>query len=535
MAEVHVAAKENGFEKRIREELICAICLDFLREPKVLACTHSFCQDCLAGVHTEQIKVASDAARDNELECPSCRQCTLLPEGGLGGLKTHCKLANLVDIVSDEEKERARSELRKRQSIVNINSQQPVENGGSSSNSSSEAALASECQEHGKPHEYYCEDCSALICMRCMLDAHRNHKFEEAARILPEHLAHLESLLQPAHEFLSKTKSAVRQLGQDSESIESNRTMCADHIREVFAGMRAAVDERETLLLAAVDKYVDSKLAQVDQQSQKLREEQEQILHVIDSIERFLNAPDDITVLNEEQVITDELDYHQQSILDVESQVSKSMYSSTYVGFKEDNVKLTENQLRQLVTPLEFFPDADSGYYSSREIKINDGSDKETVEQRDVDVSDDELIPTDDESLVSSGSEQDLALTPQPEDVLAFEQELAPEPQSPPHQPHSQPEEQPEIRRPSYPVRFESMVTLSPIIQPKGIYSKLSHMQSDVVHPCGVCVGLNDSLVITDNKNHCLRFIASNGKFIDSVGREGKEYGRVRRSVRSNF
>ena len=520
-----VAAKENGFQERIREELICAICLDFLREPKVLACAHSFCHDCLAGVHTKRIKAATDAAlRDDELECPSCRQCTLLPEGGLSGLKTHCKLANLVDIVSDEEKERARSELRKRQSIVN-NSQQPVENGGSGGSSSA----TSECGEHGKPHEYYCDDCNALICMRCMLDGHRDHKFEEAASLLPEHLANLQSLLQPANEFLSKTKSAIKQLSQDSDSIESNRTMCADHIREVFAGMRAAVDERESLLLSAVDKYIDSKLAQVDQQSQKLVEEQDQILLMIGSIEKFLNTPDDVTVLSEEPVITDELDCHQQSILDVESQVSKSMYSSTYVGFREDNVKPTENQLGQLVTLLEFFPDADSGYYSSREIKVNDDSDKDVGDKEGGEEEADrdekgsvELIPTDDESLVSSGSEQELTLAPQPQPEEVSQDS---EPQSQP-QLQSQPEEvQEEFRRPSYPVRFESMIALSPIIQPERIYNKLGHMKSDVVHPCGVCVGLNDSLVITDNKNHCLRFIASNGKFIDSVGREGKGSG----------
>ena len=515
------AAKENGFQERIPEELMCAICLDFLREPKVLACTHSFCRDCLAGVHTKRMNAATDAVpRDEELECPSCRQCMVLPEGGLDGLKTHCNLANLVEIVSDEEKEHARSELRKRQSLAGESlPQQPVENGGSNG----ECVLPRECQEHGKSLEYYCYDCNALICTPCTLDGHRDHQFEETVQIIPEHLANLQSLVQPAHEFLSKAELAVKQLSQDSESIESNRTMCADHIRKVFAGMRSAVDKRESLLLSAVDNYVDSKLAQVDQQSQKLKEKQDQILHAIGSIEQFLNTPDDVAVLNEEQALTDELDSHQQFILDVESQVGKSMYSSTYVGFREDNVKPTENQLSQLVTLLEFFPDADSGYYSSRVIKVEDSSTKDVTNKEggDQDVDQDEkgnveehssiatseeLIPTDDESLVSSASEE----------------ELAPEPQFQP-----QPEvTQPEIRRPSFPVRFESVITVSPLVQPERIYDKLSRLKSDVVHPCGVCVGLSDSLVITDNKNHCLRFIASNGKFIDSVGREGKGSGQ---------
>lgn len=37
----------SGTVERIREELICAVCLDILREPKVLQCAHSFCRECL--------------------------------------------------------------------------------------------------------------------------------------------------------------------------------------------------------------------------------------------------------------------------------------------------------------------------------------------------------------------------------------------------------------------------------------------------------------------------------------------------------
>ena len=229
---------------------------------------------------------------------------------------------------------------------------------------------------------------------------------------------------------------------------------------------------------------------------------------------KIINTPD-VGDLNEEQTLTDGLDSHQQFILDVESQVSKSMCSSTCVGFKKEP---TENQLGQ----------ADSGYYSARVIKVEDSSTKDVtnkdggdpeVDQDDkgnveehssIATSEKKLIPTDDESLVSSASEE----------------EPAPEPQSQP-----QPEEvtQPnlsQIRRPSFPVRFESMIAISPLVQPERIYDKLSRLKFDIIHPCGVCVGLSDSLVITDNKNHCLRFIASNGKFIDSVGREGKGSGQ---------
>lgn len=95
--------------EKVREELICAVCLEFLREPKVLLCAHSFCQCCLREIVSgwkRRLK-GSQKGRPVELECPSCRHVTLLEHGRVEiDLRTNFNLKRLVEIVSDEEKRR---------------------------------------------------------------------------------------------------------------------------------------------------------------------------------------------------------------------------------------------------------------------------------------------------------------------------------------------------------------------------------------------------------------------------------------------
>ena len=98
--------------ERVREELICAVCLDFLREPKVLQCAHSFCSRCLremakAREQQRQRRSPTSARRSLDLECPSCRHVTVLEHGRVDlDLPTNVNLKRLVEIVSDEEKGR---------------------------------------------------------------------------------------------------------------------------------------------------------------------------------------------------------------------------------------------------------------------------------------------------------------------------------------------------------------------------------------------------------------------------------------------
>jgi hypothetical protein len=68
----------GGELQAVMEELVCAVCMDTLCDPRFLHCMHTYCEKCLEG-----LKKAS--ALENGVFCPECRGKTVLPSGGVKG------------------------------------------------------------------------------------------------------------------------------------------------------------------------------------------------------------------------------------------------------------------------------------------------------------------------------------------------------------------------------------------------------------------------------------------------------------------
>ena len=538
--------EESSFQKRLREELICAICLDFLREPKVLSCSHSFCQGCLHVIleapQREKDSVGAgkkegpmgegeggqkresdeesgvDSGSSGDIECPSCHQVTQLPEGGVQNLPTHGRLENLVDIVSEEDKQKARKVLRQRATM--------------SRDLTSE--VQPQCLEHGKVLDYFCNQCSQLLCMRCMMDMHRDHDYEEAADVLQTRLAALRCQIQPAYEFVEKANSALEQLAHDDDAIKTNQKTCKENVQEVFSKLRGALDQREKMLLLTIDKYAEGKLETVEDHQQKLAESREKILQHVDSISKLLERAGDVAVLQEDQAILEDLDIQEQIVLDVDTDASTSMLSSSYVGIKEDHVPVISKEASKAVTLCEFYPEGDSGYYASRKIVV-DGDEVEEENAYDVFRRGGKLRYT--RSMHNSSRpkppkhQQQQKVERIPEECSISEsltptESLSLSRQSSLSAASSEaPDDVFEEPAPTMPLRFDSLLSPTPVIEPLKVFDRLGGSRKESVHPCGLCIVANDSIVVSDIKNHCLRMIASNGKFIDRIGSEGKGSG----------
>lgn len=184
-------SRQSTFHARVQEELICGVCLDFLSEPKLLSCAHSFCCSCLQRV----LKKASKSSF--ELECPSCRQVTPLKSGNVDELNANYNLKRLVDIVSEEEKKKARDVIKRRYSTRCSVRQSPQ-------------ASKLICKLHSKQLEYFCVDCNSMICPKCIKSDHLTHRFEDIDDVFPSMLGTLRNAIQPACEVSSSSCTSMQ-------------------------------------------------------------------------------------------------------------------------------------------------------------------------------------------------------------------------------------------------------------------------------------------------------------------------------------
>lgn len=523
--------------KMIQEQLVCAFCFDFLKDPKMLSCAHSFCRDCLQKMSApmqendpeppalngqrQSTGNESELEEDAEvLECPSCHRNTELANG-IDSLSTPTRLIELLEAMTNQDLEKGRVLLKEKEKELN----NLVERDDTES--------LPKCSEHGKAKEYYCNDCDELLCMRCMMDQHRTHDYAEAIKMLPSCLQSVRSFVQPAFELVGRVEASLKQLVQDSESIEANRNICTEAIHDEFNKVRAVIDTRERMLLTTVNKYVDHKLTKVEHQSERLTKTKGKVEKITSRAGELLRENlCSLTAITEKERLAEDMHDQYQSLAEVESEIFDSMFSSTYVGFRDDNIKVVQQQIGQLVSLCEFFPDADSGYYLSRKMTV-EGEEDPYIQSVNNAKQEEELCRPRSETVgTSSRIEPIQEETEQDEEFYTTPKALGNLVRS---------NSSPAItlksvleRRlsndligscPPVPIRFNSLRIKAPIIQPVKIIDKLCRSKKEVVHPCGVCIGDNDCMIVSDVKNHCLRMIASNGKYIDSIGCEGKSSG----------
>ena len=485
MAEKHPEngpARSRTTTMKIKEELVCAICLDLLSKPTLLACAHSFCQSCISKL------VTPSGEEDGTVRCPSCREVTALPNRDVGQLRTNFRLESMVEIVSEEDKENIRVALKYRQRPMQINNWQlPV------------------CSNHLKSQEYYCVDCNELLCRRCMMDRHRFHRYEEAEVIVAARLRSLRSLVQPALEAAAKADDLVGQVGKRRETISTSSASVQAEITAFFDEVRSLLTQREELLQSQVQSYADEKIAKLKKWEDTLSENRSTILDTVNDIETSAERSGDVSILTETHSIAQTLNAHQRSILAIsESLALQGLSSSKFLSFDENQ------DSDALIGRLGMLSDRMPSATASPLPLPNTGDSGDTK-------------PDDETGQPSCTGKRTL---PRVERSQTF-------------RPRIQAALHPQLKRDaSLPVIFPDIsirrhstsdTPLVPLREPIAVISIRRGRGNSEVHPCGVAaVNNSDSIIVSDVHNHAVKVFATTGREIDIIGTDGKDKGQFR-------
>ncbi|XP_019639721.1 PREDICTED: E3 ubiquitin-protein ligase TRIM71-like [Branchiostoma belcheri] len=275
---------ESKLLSRLSEDFLeCQICLQPYRRPKVLSCLHSFCQQCLEEVLKKQ-KVKT------ELDCPTCRNTTVLPGGGVAELKdnffveslrdtvdVHKKLANEGESLvcgSCEAKSGAESfctecgdflcdecvaihrriKLAKGHQVIGVEQLRSAE----SEAVNIKPRLLPPCRLHSQETlKLFCVDCSEAICQLCTVLSHKDHKYEYFTDTAVKAKGEIGALLAKAEKKVSDFKNAGQQAQAQKTQLEKNVTETVEKIKrkaeETRRQLVALVNEQEADLLNSVN------------------------------------------------------------------------------------------------------------------------------------------------------------------------------------------------------------------------------------------------------------------------------------------
>ncbi|XP_078367813.1 E3 ubiquitin-protein ligase TRIM45-like [Oculina patagonica] len=256
--------------EEIDSHLSCAICLEEFKEPKVLACLHTYCKECLVKLTITQGAV---------ITCPECRQDTKIVDGDVNKLQTNFWVNNFLTLRNAQQSTSSGKPLicehchscdpavsrctsccvfmckfcvtaHKRINATKdhqILSLAEVEKLGSKA--LKKPAL---CTKHSEETlKLFCQTCQKAICRDCIIVDHRDHTYNFVSEVADKERKIIQNVLR-------ETKTKERSVNDGLKAVQS---------MEVCVRIKAAKINKE------VDTFFDSQVKELEKSRANLKNE----------------------------------------------------------------------------------------------------------------------------------------------------------------------------------------------------------------------------------------------------------------------
>ncbi|XP_071499586.1 uncharacterized protein [Diadema antillarum] len=248
------------FHQIISQNLECPICLTLFNQPKSLACSHTFCKDCLE-------RISQTQPNQQAITCPVCRKETPLPNGDVSKLHTVVPLNSLVDEVKTKNPTCTACEMDEKPTAITYCQDcgkymcklcDSKHSGWTPFSTHTVVAMSEvlsgkvplkrrrKCKRHPTDdEECFCTDCREYVCHKCVVLKHlqAGHQIEDAA-------IHEEKLIENINELQERTKSKKATIENHIDSIETQRNEITNMMRRLNDDIDKTYEEYMQLLSA---------------------------------------------------------------------------------------------------------------------------------------------------------------------------------------------------------------------------------------------------------------------------------------------
>ncbi|GAB5570443.1 tripartite motif-containing protein 2 isoform X3 [Prionailurus iriomotensis] len=284
-----------------KQFLICSICLERYKNPKVLPCLHTFCERCLQNYIP---------AHSLTLSCPVCRQTSILPEKGVAALQNNFFITNLMDVLQ----------------------RTPGSNVEESSILETVTAVAAgkplSCPNHdGNVMDFYCQSCETAMCRECTEGEHAEHPTVPLKDVVEQHKASLQVQLDAVNKsflfgmemreqsscviqkkdqreeinnqlkMLPEIDSALQFISEIIHQLTNQKASIVDDIHSTFDELQKTLNVRKSVLLMELEVNYGLKHKVLQSQLDTLLEGQENIKSCSNFTAQALNHGTETEVL----------------------------------------------------------------------------------------------------------------------------------------------------------------------------------------------------------------------------------------------
>ncbi|CAH1227747.1 TRIM56 [Branchiostoma lanceolatum] len=238
--------------------LECTICLEPFKDPKVLPCLHTFCTGCLEKFLEKQGEVK------DKFPCPTCRTETVLPRGGVVGLKNNFFVLSLRDTVQAHKRvdskendkvfcdlceeevatcgcvvceefmcdECARGHRRvKRTRDHEVVGVAEFKDQLITKAPSVKTTSLPMCQKHqDEKLKFYCETCQQPICRDCTVLQHKDHKYGLLADVVSDVRTKIKDKLASARPKIEEYQYVTNVVAEKQTELDNRSKKVADDI-----------------------------------------------------------------------------------------------------------------------------------------------------------------------------------------------------------------------------------------------------------------------------------------------------------------